>query len=182
MNIKKLKLPGCFEITPDLKKDKRGKFVKTFNTDIYSKLGIELDIKEEYFSTSNKNVLRGFHFQVPPYAGAKLVYCMEGKVVDVLLDIRKGSPTFGKTTSLILDSNKFNIVFIAPGIAHCFYVVGKSATLVYKTDKVYSPKHDKGIKWDSVRFKWPKRSFRTSKRDSEFPVLSRFKTPFRYKK
>lgn len=180
MKIIGTEIPGCYQILPSIRSDNRGSFVKTYNSDVLKPL-IEFRLAEEYYSTSKKNVLRGFHFQTPPFDCHKFVYCTEGKVLDSLFDIRKGSPTYGKGQTIELSSNKGNIILIAPGVAHAFYVLSKTATVVYKTDRVYSAEHDKGIKWDSAGIKWPNKSPILSERDASFPPFHSYKSPFIYK-
>lgn len=94
--VKKSIIPGCFEFIPDIKEDRRGAFVKVYNSDFYSSILLNTSIKESYFTISHKNVIRGLHFQLPPYEVAKIVYCVEGEIMDVVVDLRKGSPTYGK--------------------------------------------------------------------------------------
>ena len=178
MKIKKTKIEGCFEIIPKINKDNRGLFIKTFHQPIFKKYKLETDFKEEYYSVSKKNVLRGLHFQKPPMAHAKLVYCVYGEVFDVVLDIRKKSKTYGKFLSLNLSAKKGNILYIPTGLAHGFQVLSDKAIMMYKTTTVYSPKHDTGILWNSVNIPWPNKKPIVSKRDKSFGIFSDFGTDF----
>ena len=99
-------LEGCYEILSKVRGDNRGAFIKTFNIDSFKELGLETKFKEAYYSTSIKNVLRGMHFQTPPADHVKLVYCAVGKVLDVVVDLRKNSATFGKHQKFYLDAKK----------------------------------------------------------------------------
>ncbi|HYH04968.1 MAG TPA: dTDP-4-dehydrorhamnose 3,5-epimerase [Bacillota bacterium] len=173
-------LPGCYEIQPKLIKDERGYFVKTFHEDVFRQNGLVTHFAEEYYSYSNKNVLRGLHFQVPPMEHTKMVYCLSGRVLDVIVDLRCGSPTYGKYVMIDLDAEKANMVYIPQGLAHGFYVIGPHAILQYKVTSVYSPEHDSGILWSSAGIEWPDFNPVVSKRDQSFPSFEAFKSPFKY--
>lgn len=176
--IEPLGLPGCHILTPRVARDARGAFVKTFHREVFAAAGLRHDFVEEYYSVSRRGVLRGLHFQAPPHDHAKLVYCTAGTVLDAVVDLRAGSPTFGHHRIVPLGSRQRNLVYIAPGLAHGFYVTSASATLVYKTTSVYSPEHDCGIRWDSAGIAWPDASPLLSERDRGFPALRDFRTPF----
>ncbi|WP_017719593.1 dTDP-4-dehydrorhamnose 3,5-epimerase [Kamptonema formosum] len=180
MQIRETKIPGCYEITPDVFKDERGSFVKTFHQDIFKTHQLETKFAEEYYSVSHRNVLRGLHFQLPPEAHTKMVYCVQGQVIDAVVDLRVGSPTFGQFALFDLSAEKANTLYIPPGVAHGFYVTGETAIMMYKVSTVYSPEHDTGIHWDSVGIPWPCTEPIVSKRDSSFAALSEFKSPFIY--
>jgi dTDP-4-dehydrorhamnose 3,5-epimerase len=178
--IRQTKIPGCLEILPQKLKDKRGFFVKTFHKDMFRKYLLETDFVEEYYSFSYKRVLRGLHFQVPPMDHVKLVYCISGKVLDVVVDLRIGSPTYGEFEMFDLSSEKANMIYIPKGLAHGFYVLSDNAIMVYKVSTFYSPEHDTGILWNSVGIPWPDEKPIISKRDSEFLSFKDFKSPFFY--
>ena len=116
------KIPGCYEIQPAVFKDERGHFVKVFHEDTFKRHHLETDFTEEYYSVSLKNVLRGLHFQLPPKDHTKMVYCVEGEVIDVVVDLRIGSPTYGEFELFQLSAEKANIIYIPPGLAHGFWV------------------------------------------------------------
>ena len=113
-----------------------------------------MNVKEEFFSTSAAAVLRGMHFQMPPHAHQKIVYCLTGRVLDVVLDLRKSSPTFGKSASFELSARNRHIVHIPEGFAHGFLSQDDSSCLIYKTDAVYSSDCDTGILLSSFGFNW----------------------------
>ena len=144
-------LPGCFLLQPKRFEDQRGSFVKTHHEGQSETLGVNLDIKEEFYSVSHKNVVRGMHFQLPPHAHEKLVYCTRGVVTDVLLDLRQG-PVYGKVASAELSGNNAYLVFIPKGIAHGFAALTAEALMLYKTTTVHAPQSDCGIRWDSFGF------------------------------
>ena len=182
MKIISTKIPGCYEIFPNIHKDPRGVFVKIFCYPTFKKFGLNTIFKEEYYSTSYKNVIRGLHFQLPPHDHIKLVYCISGIVKDVVVDLRIDSPTFGKHLSFNLSSEIGNMIYIPKGIAHGFCVLSKTSTLVYKTSSIYSPDRDSGIRWNSAKISWPTKNIIISDRDKSFSTLKDFNSPFRLKK
>ena len=174
-------LLGVKILRPFVSKDARGNFVKSFHEDQLADHGIHLTIKEEFFSTSSAKVLRGMHFQAPPHAHQKLVYCITGRVTDVLLDLRKDSPTFGKSTAFELSAANRHIVYIPVGFAHGFLSEEDNSCLVYKTDCAHSVASDLGILWDSFGFEWPTPDGSPaiiSDRDHKHPRLQDFNSPF----
>ncbi|PNH80586.1 dTDP-4-dehydrorhamnose 3,5-epimerase [Vibrio diazotrophicus] len=180
MNIQELDIPGCYLIELPHFKDERGEFVKTFNNTVLkgTPLG-DFDLQEEFYSVSRRNVLRGLHFQAPPAAHNKLVYCIQGEVLDFFLDIRKDSPTYGKYFSLRLTSEKPELLFLPKGLAHGFLTVSESAILVYKTDHVYVPESDTGIHWSSIGLDIAQKELIISDRDKSFPTLEDYKSQFK---
>ena len=180
MFLKKSKIQGCFELQPKIFEDARGKFVKTFHEQEFSSRGLETKFEEEYYSISNKNVIRGLHFQLPPMDHIKMVYCVEGEVLDVVVDLRVGSPTFGQFEMFELTALKANSIYIPKGMAHGFCVKSEQAILVYKVSTVYAPDCDAGIHWSSVGIQWRTNNPILSVRDQEFPKFNEFVSPFSY--
>lgn len=174
MHIQETTIPGCFEITPPVFTDERGSFVKTFHHDMFHQHGLETDWREEYYSVSRKGVLRGLHFQLPPHDHAKLVYCPAGRVLDAVVDLRRNSPTYGQHLLTELCAEKANMLYIPKGLAHGFYALSESATMMYKVSSVYAPSHDAGILWSSLGIPWPDMLPTVSERDSRFPMFSAF--------
>ncbi len=181
IGVKESGISGCVELFPDVYQDQRGFFVKTFHTAQFSELGLQTKWAEEYYSHSRKGVLRGLHFQLPPHDHEKLVYCVAGKVLDVAVDLRVGSPTYGQCAWFALNSETANMVYIPRGLAHGFYTLSDTATMMYKVSTVYAPDHDSGILWSSVDAPWTDTSPILSQRDSEFPSFSSFVSPFQLK-
>ena len=138
MEIKELAISGCYEIIPPHFEDSRGLFVKTFHELLFSQAGIHFVMKEEFFSISHKNVLRGLHFQLPPSAHNKLLYCVAGEVKDFFVDLRKNSQTYGKNQLLTLSEKNRKMLYLPIGIAHGFYSLFDNTCIVYKVDHVYS--------------------------------------------
>jgi dTDP-4-dehydrorhamnose 3,5-epimerase len=180
MNIIPLSIPGCFKIVHQHTIDSRGEFVKLFQSSEYKKLNFDNKILEVYYSRSKKNVIRGLHFQTPPDEQSKLVSCIEGDIVDVLVDIRVGSPHYGRPLKIELSSSHKFSILIPVGIAHGFCVVSDWATMLYHVTSEYSPDSDAGIKWDSISFDWPIIEPILSDRDLSFVSLKNLNSPFQY--
>jgi len=167
-------IDGLFEIENKVFQDARGKFVKTFHFDTFAQKNLECDFKESFYSVSNKNVLRGMHFQKPPHDHAKLVYVVAGEILDVAVDIRKSSETFGCYYATNLSFNNSKSLYMSKGFAHGFLTLSDTATVVYLTTTVHSPESDSGIKWDSFGFDWNGMIDPIiSDRDSRFCAISR---------
>lgn len=178
MELVSTELPGLQLIRPRIFQDERGSFVKTFHRDAFRELGLDFEPREEFFSTSAKGVLRGMHFQLPPAAHSKLLYCIVGSVLDVVLDLRKDSPTFGRSYARELNAANREMFFIPAGFAHGFLALDDGATMVYQTSTVHSPAHDAGVRWDSFGFDWPVKAPTLSERDKKLPALRDFPSPF----
>lgn len=173
-------LNGVKVYRPFVYEDVRGNFVKPYHEGQLGELGIEFSLKEEFFSTSSKDVLRGMHFQIPPFDHQKLIYCITGAVVDVLLDLRKESETYGQSVSLRLNAENRHVVYVPVGFAHGFTSVEDNSCLVYKTDAVHSAEHDKGILWNSFGHDWQvdEDKITFSDRDVNHPSFGDFDSPF----
>ncbi|MFM8911405.1 MAG: dTDP-4-dehydrorhamnose 3,5-epimerase [Flammeovirgaceae bacterium] len=181
-NIKKTKIAGCIEIQPISFQDNRGRFVKVFHALEFEKHYLSTRFMEEFYSSSEPGVLRGLHFQTPPHEHEKLVYCVQGEVFDVVLDLRVGSPTYGQAQHFILNAVHANMLYIPAGLAHGFCTMSEAATLVYKVTSVHAPAYDQGILWSSIPIDWPVNNPIVSDRDSKFPTLAQFASPFAYEK
>lgn len=183
MKIKKTKLNGVFIIKMSVFKDGRGSFTKAFNKDFFKKNNITTDnFEESYFSISHKNVIRGMHFQSPPKDNEKLIYVTNGSILDVVLDIKKGSPTYGKYISTKISDKNRAAIFIPKGFAHGFLSLEKNTCVIYLQTTVHSQEHYVGIKMDSFGMNWGVKKPIVSKRDQDFQKFNEFLTPFIYKK
>lgn len=178
MRLIETPISGCFEIGCTNFADNRGRFVKTFHSEFFREHGLREDWKEEYYSVSARHVVRGMHFQTPPMEHAKLVYCLSGAVLDVVLDLRKGSTTFGQAHSFELSGDKANSLYLPAGVAHGFLSLSDDSIMQYKVTSVHSPADDHGILWDSIGFDWPVKRPIISARDSNHPPLASFVSPF----
>lgn len=171
-------ISGCFELQPNVFKDDRGRLVKTFHEDSFLSLGLETNFTEEYYSVSKSQVLRGLHFQLPPHDHVKCVTCLSGKIFDVVVDLRKDSPTYKQYFSIELDAEKGNMLYVPKGLAHGFYILSDEAIFLNRTTTVYNPESDAGIKWNSCGIKWPNMSPVLSEKDEQMMGLDEFKSPF----
>ena len=178
MTISETNIIGLLKIQPDVFEDHRGSFIKTFHFDVFKTLNLEVEWREEYFSISHRNVLRGMHFQTPPHDHDKIVTCIEGKVLDVVIDLRKKSLTYNSIFSLELSSENKTILLIPKGCAHGFLSLADNSIMYYKVSKVYNAESDYGIHWDSIGFNWPVESPIVSERDKKHPSLNEYFSPF----
>ena len=172
-------------IEPQVHGDYRGYFVETFRQDEFEQAtGYKVNFIQDNESKSSKGVLRGLHFQLPPYAQSKLVRVIEGEVLDVAVDIRKGSPTFGQHVSVILNDKNKHQVFIPRGFAHGFIVLSDTAIFTYKVDNYYSPESDRGLAFDektlNIDWKLSKEQFKLSEKDQKQPSLDDLDSSFEY--
>lgn len=145
MKVHKTEFPGLLIIEPDVYNDPRGYFFESYNKLKYSNNEIVYEPVQDNESSSCRGVIRGLHYQEEPFAQAKLIRVIEGRIYDVALDIRRGSPTFGRWFGLIIDSEKKLQFLIPKGFAHGFSVLSERAIVLYKCDNVYSVEHERGI-------------------------------------
>jgi len=175
-------IEGLVIIEPTLFGDDRGYFLESYNKKEFEKAIGEISFVQDNESKSSKGVLRGLHFQKPPYAQAKLVRCIKGKVLDVAVDIRDGSETYGQYVSVELTGENKKQVFIPRGFAHGFLVLSESAIFAYKVDNSYAPTHDAGIRWDDslLNIQWgvSESDVLVSEKDAKLPFFLEFETPF----
>jgi dTDP-4-dehydrorhamnose 3,5-epimerase len=156
MNTKETKLKGVFVLEPDVFSDERGFFLETWNRSRYENLGIQGTFVQDNVSFSKKGILRGLHFQYPQPQG-KLVQVLSGQVVDVAVDIRVGSPTFGRWISEELSGENHKQMYIPPGFAHGYCVTSETAVFSYKCTDFYNPETERGIIWNDpdLKIDWP---------------------------
>lgn len=178
MEIISTELDGVKILRPKVFTDLRGTFVKTFHGPTFESLGLDLTPREEFFSTSSRSVLRGMHFQLPPFTQARLVACLVGRILDVVVDLRKDAPTYGLVWSREISAATREMVFIPTGFAHGFLALEDGSLVSYVASQPHSPAHDSGIAWDSIGFKWPVENPVMSERDQKFPPLREFNSPF----
>ncbi len=177
MDIINSPIPGCYVLQPDIHSDPRGSLVKTYNEKLYFLLGKNFEMVEEFFSISKKNVIRGMHFQLPPHDHDKLVFCMNGAVLDIVLDLRVGNG-YGKFSVIELSEINRHILFIPKGVAHGFLAKSEEATMIYKTNALRLPEHESGILWNSFGYEWGIRDPILSERDQQLECLLKFNSPF----
>lgn len=172
MNVLRCELDGPLIIEPKVFGDQRGFFVETYNRDRYRAAGIDLDFTQDNFSFSSRGTLRGMHAQNPRAQG-KLVSVWQGEVWDVVVDIRKASPTFGRWFGVTLSAENKRQFWVPPGFAHGFVVTSDTALFHYKCTDTYSPKDEIGFRYDdpAVGIPWPVQNPILSARDTSSPLL-----------
>ncbi len=159
--------------------DRRGSFVKIYNDESYASDRIVMPIREIFYSVSQKNVIRGMHFQTPPHDHDKLVHVIAGRVVDVIVDLRKDSPTYHKCISIMLQGNTKQAVYIPSGFAHGFLSLEDNTVMMYMVSQGYAAECDMGIRWDSVGMQWNVENPIISDRDNHFVSMQEYESPFR---
>jgi len=177
-DIRPTALPGCVELMLPRSEDTRGGFLKLFHRGAFATLGLETDIAEVFCTTSRRHVIRGLHFQTPPHAHAKLVVCLDGAVQDVALDLRRGSPSYGRHATVELSASAGNALYLPMGFAHGFCALSEASTVLYLTSGEHAPEHDAGVAWDSAGIAWATDAPILSARDRAHPALADFDTPF----
>jgi len=177
MTATETKLKGCFFIEPAVFKDTRGYFFESFNQNKFNELiGKDINFVQDNESFSSKGVLRGLHFQTGKYAQAKLVRVVKGTVLDVVVDMRKNSPTFSKHFSIELSEDNKRQLFVPRGFAHGFIVLSDTAIFSYKCDNFYDKASEQGLRYDDptlgIDWKLPSNEFIVSEKDLVLPTLS----------
>ncbi|WP_136660994.1 dTDP-4-dehydrorhamnose 3,5-epimerase [Nitratireductor sp. XY-223] len=177
MEMRELGLGGVLEIRPDRHGDSRGFFSETYNRSRLENSGIRLEFVQDNFSYSrHKGVLRGLHYQLPPAAQDKLVRVSRGSILDVAVDIRRNSPSFGASVSLVVSADAWNQIFIPKGFAHGFLTLEDDTEVVYKVTDYYSPQHDRAIRFDDpdINIEWPvaRADIVMSDKDRAAPLLA----------
>lgn len=167
-------IPEVVLIKPQIHGDNRGYFLESFRQDLLEKtLGYKVNFCQDNESKSTKGVLRGLHYQLPPFAQSKLVRVIQGEVLDVAVDLRENSPTFGKHVAIILNDENKKQLFIPQGFAHGFVVLSETAIFTYKVDNYYSPECDRGLAFDdfTLGIDWllPKKELKLSEKDRNQP-------------
>jgi dTDP-4-dehydrorhamnose 3,5-epimerase/CDP-3, 6-dideoxy-D-glycero-D-glycero-4-hexulose-5-epimerase len=180
MILEDTSIGGLKIINAKILNDNRGLFVKTFNNDFFTSYGLNIWIRETFYSVSHKDVIRGMHFQIPPHDHIKIVYVPAGRILDVVLDLRNGSPTYGETYSVELSAKNGKAILIPSGLAHGFKSLEDNAITTYMQTSCYAPNHDCGIRYDSFNFDWNCETPIISKRDMSFETLSDYNPPFEF--
>jgi dTDP-4-dehydrorhamnose 3,5-epimerase len=175
-------IPGILLFEPVVFEDDRGSFFETYNEQVFRENGIYLRWVQDNQSSSLYGVIRGLHYQQPPNAQAKLVRVLRGKILDVVVDIRKGSPHFGHTYTKVLSAKNKRQLFIPPGFAHGFSVLSKKADVLYKCDSLYHKESEAGIAYNdaelNIDWRVPAESAVVSDKDKNLPSFAQCKTSF----
>jgi dTDP-4-dehydrorhamnose 3,5-epimerase len=182
MNLIKTKLDGLVVLKPAVFKDNRGYFMESYNQKNINKLLGNVNFVQDNESESSRGVLRGLHFQMPPYTQAKLVRCLKGSVLDVVLDLRKDSKTYGIFETISLTEENKKQLFIPKGFAHGFIVLSKSAIFSYKVDNYYNSDSESGVLWSdldlNIDWKINKNEIIVSEKDKNLPTFNEIINPF----
>ena len=182
MKFTKTNIEGLIIIEPIVFGDERGYFLETYNEKEFEEFIGKISFVQDNESKSSKGVLRGLHFQKPPFDQAKLVRCIEGEVLDVAVDIRKNSKTYGQHVAVLLSGENKRQLFVPRGFAHGFLVLSDTATFAYKVDNTYAPDHDAGLRWNdkelNIRWGIEDSEIMVSKKDAKLPFFSKFESPF----
>ena len=185
MEVVKTAIEGVLIIEPKVFGDARGYFFESFNAKEFAeKTGMNINFVQDNESSSRYGVLRGLHFQLPPYTQSKLVRCVKGSVLDVAVDIRKGSPTYGQHVAVELTEENHRQFFVPRGFAHGFAVLSETAIFQYKCDDFYHPEAEGAIAWNDpdIAISWPipATDVVLSEKDKHHPFLKDFESPFTY--
>uniref|UniRef100_Q3AT88 dTDP-4-dehydrorhamnose 3,5-epimerase n=1 Tax=Chlorobium chlorochromatii (strain CaD3) TaxID=340177 RepID=Q3AT88_CHLCH len=176
MHVIPTTIPEVLMLEPKVFGDERGYFFESFRQDVIEEHIGQVHFVQDNESKSSYGVLRGLHFQKPPYTQSKLVRALFGKVLDVAVDVRHGSPTFGQHITCLLDSERKNMLWVPKGFAHGFVVLSPEAVFAYKCDNYYTPSHDAGIAWNDpalgIDWQLPLADVRLSSKDAAQPSLS----------
>ena len=183
LEVRKLELDDVLEILPKKHGDERGFFSETYNDKVFAEAGIRAEFCQDNHSLSRDlGVLRGLHYQLPPRAQDKLVRVTCGAIFDVAVDIRRGSPTFGRWVGLEVSAEKWNQIFVPKGFAHGFVTLAADTEVQYKVTDYYSPEHDRSIRFDdpAIGIDWPVASdaITLSAKDAAAPLLADAETGF----
>jgi dTDP-4-dehydrorhamnose 3,5-epimerase len=169
MKVTPLGIPDVLLIEPHVFEDSRGFFFESYREDVFKKeTSLDVSFVQENHSKSSKGVLRGLHYQLPPYAQGKLVRVIQGEVLDVAVDLRKSSPNFGRYVSQILSAENKKQMWIPEGFAHGFLTLSQTSEFLYKTTNFYNSEYERSIIWndETLQVSWPKEKIRLSSKDS----------------
>jgi dTDP-4-dehydrorhamnose 3,5-epimerase len=184
MKFIKTEISDVYIIEPSVFGDNRGYFLESFNLEEFEENVYPIKFVQDNESKSSKGVVRGLHFQKPPFSQAKLVRCIEGRVIDVAVDIRKGSPTYGKHITVELSGENKKQLFVPRGFAHGFSVLSDTAVFAYKVDNMYAPEYDSGIKYNDkdLNINWglTEEEIQLSGKDENLSFFKDLETPFKF--
>ncbi len=182
--FRRLGISDVILVEPEIFSDTRGFFYENFKESDFLSYGITDKFVQDNFSHSTRGVIRGLHYQNPPKSQAKLVTAIKGKIFDVVIDIRKKSPTYGKWISEILSEENHRSLYVPEGFAHGFCVLSEYADVSYKVNNEYSPQHEQGIIWNdlTLNISWPMENPVISDKDQQLPLLENSINDFIYQK
>jgi dTDP-4-dehydrorhamnose 3,5-epimerase len=186
MQIERFPIDGVLLVTPTKRLDRRGFFSEVYRSDIMATEGIAANfVQDNHVYSAGRGVLRGMHFQTPPHAQGKLVRCIKGAILDVAVDIRKGSPTFGRHVAVELSASNFRQLWLPPGFAHGYLTLEENCEVIYKVTDYWAPNCEKGLAWNdpTVAVNWgmPERELTLADKDHRNPRLDELEPAFHYK-
>ncbi len=181
MEFIKTTLKDAYLIKPQVFGDNRGFFLESYSKKKFEKEGIGAEfVQDNHSKSEKKGTLRGLHFQLPPYTQAKLIRVVKGKILDVIVDLRRDSETFGQWEGFELSSQNFQMLFVPQGFAHGFITLENDTEVLYKADNFYEPESEGGIAWNDpdLKINWPLKNPILSERDTKWPNLKNLDNPF----
>jgi dTDP-4-dehydrorhamnose 3,5-epimerase len=180
MKVQQTGFEGLYTIQPSVFEDKRGFFFESWNKQKFRDQGLDSDFVQDNQSMSAANVLRGLHFQLPPWEQGKLVQVIQGSALDVVVDLRKDQPTFGKNYKLVLSSREKNMLWIPPGFAHGFLTLEDNTLFFYKCTQLYNKESERAIAWNDplLNIDWGKENPIVSDKDKAAMNFRDFNSPF----
>jgi dTDP-4-dehydrorhamnose 3,5-epimerase len=181
MNIRPLKLAGTYEVEQQPRPDERGYFMRAYDVDTFQSAGLETGwVQDNEAFSSQKGIIRGLHFQSPPHAETKFIRVALGKVLDVFVDLRRGSGTYGQWDAIELSSDNRKALYLPRGFAHGYCTLSQESIILYKVDSRYTPKAEGGIRWNDpdLAIPWPTQQPVVSSKDAGWGTLRDFVTPF----
>lgn len=184
MEIEKTAIEGAYIIKPKVFSDNRGYFFESYNAEEFRRLGLRTDFVQDNESLSCRGVVRGLHFQKPPFAQAKLLRVVKGSVLDFAVDIRRGSPTYGRYVSVRLDDKQKNMFFISEGFAHGFLTLEDNTVFCYKCTALYNKQSEQGLIWNdkTLNIDWQIENPILSDKDKLWQDFQSFNSPFDFDK
>jgi dTDP-4-dehydrorhamnose 3,5-epimerase len=187
MKIERFNIEGIFSIIPIKREDHRGFFSETYNKDALAAEGVPANfVQDNHVYSAKPGVLRGLHFQIPPRAQGKLIRCTRGAIWDVNVDIRRGSPTYGKHVAVELSAANWKQLWVPIGFAHGYVTLEEDCEVIYKVTDSWAPECERGVAWDDpglgIDWRLPAADLRLADRDRAFPQLANTEEAFRYEK
>lgn len=174
-------IKGLYVVKPHYHEDNRGSNMKIFHAETFIEKGLKCDFGETMITTNlHKDVIRGFHYQKPPYTQSKLYYCLSGEWNNYSVDLRKGSPTYGKVIVFNMNENERKLLYIPDGIANAHLVLKDNTRVLYQLSSKYMPDYDAGIRWDSLGIDFPIDNPIMTEKDMKLPKFEDFESPFIY--
>lgn len=180
MDVQKIDIAGPLVIVPKVFGDDRGYFFESYSEELFREAGLNLHFCQDNQSKSRKGTLRGLHFQAPPYSQGKLVRVVHGSVLDVIVDIRRSSQTFGEHFAIELNDREHKMLWVPPGFAHGFLTLEDDTVFSYKCTQFYHPASEGAIRWNDpdLGINWGTSEVLISEKDAVAPLFNQFKTPF----